>query len=193
MQEANSPAVKHVGAVSPLRDGELETGVRRSSRAHREPPSGWRRCPSGVRTLARGSSPGHLARSAAAETPAPGPGGARRALGSAPPPREPAARHFRPSHPLPGRAEPPAPGDCRRCRAVGVPCPGEPEQRCGRAERCLPRAAPRRRPRARRRRRGVAPRACAAVPGRREPALRRSATLLPGRPVHLAGEGGRCQ
>lgn len=93
-------------------------------------------------------------------------------------------------HPLPGQTEPPALPDCWRCRAVGVPCPWSARAAVppGEALRCA-RPAPRRRPRA-------GPprgRASAAVPGRREPELRRSATPLPGRPVHLAGEGGRCQ
>lgn len=72
------------------------------------------------------------------------------------------------------------------------PAPGAPEPRYRRAKRCAVPGRPRGGDPGPGRR-GVAPRASAAVPGRREPELRRSATPLPGRPVHLAGEGGRCQ
>lgn len=96
------------------------------------------------------------------------------------------------SHPLPGQAKPPALRCYCRCRAVGVRCSWKsPSRDTAGLSAALPGTAPKEETRG-----GVAPRASAAVPGRREPALRglrRSAIPLPGRPVYLAGEGGRCQ
>lgn len=96
------------------------------------------------------------------------------------------------NHPLPGQAEPPALRYYCSCRAVGVRCSRKsPSRDTAGLSAALPGTAPKEETRG-----GVAPRTSAAVPGGREPALRglrRSAIPLPGRPVYLAGEGGRCQ
>lgn len=181
------------------------------SRPTTEHPKDWRRCTSGVGTLTRGSSPDYSARQLRSAPdfykglPAGKPPETlgrlslylqRRNSSEAERPLHPSSFPGTPlparSHPLPGHAEPPALRYFCRCRAVGVRCSWKsPSRATAGLSAALPRTAPKEETRG-----GVALRASAAVPGGREPALRglrRSAIPLPGRPVHLAGEGGRCQ
>lgn len=210
MQEESSTEVKHGGVASAQEEADTEpekliSGPQRTA---------WGRCTSGVGTLTRGSSPYHFAnqlwrahdfykglpagnqpekvgrlRLHLQETQ---PLKSRRQGARSGPSSFLAASLPAESHPLPGQAEPPALLDYCRCRAVGVRRPWR-SPSCDTAglSTALPGTAPKEETRG-----GVAPRDSAAVPGRREPALRglrRSAIPLPGRPVHLAGEGGRCQ